>query len=42
MNEGTRLADYLQQLIEASRDAASFIEGMDREACLADLRSPSA
>lgn len=42
MNEDGRLADYLRQMIEGSRDAASFINGMDREAFVADLRTQRA
>ena len=42
MNEDGRLADYLRQMIEGSRDAVSFTDGMDREAFLADLRTQRA
>ena len=42
MNEDSRLADYLRQMIEGSRDAVSFASGMDREAFVADLRTQRA
>lgn len=42
MNEDSRLADYLRQIIESSRDAVSFTSGMDRESFLADLRTQRA
>lgn len=42
MSEAGRLADYLRQMIDGSRDALSFTDGMDREAFLADLRTQRA
>ena len=42
MKEVSRLADYLRQMIEGSRDAASFTDGMDRGAFLSDLRTQRA
>ena len=42
MNDDSRLADYLRQMIEGSRDAASFTDGMDRGAFLSDLRTQRA
>ena len=42
MNDDSRLDDYLRQMIEGSRDAASFTDCMDRKAFLADLRTQRA
>ena len=42
MNDDSRLADYLRQMNEGSRDAASFTDGMDCEGFLADLRTQRA
>ena len=41
-NDPDRLTDYLRQMIEASRDAIAFTDGMDRTAFLADLRTQRA
>jgi len=37
-----RLADYLRQMAEGSRDAIAFAEDMDREGFMADLRTQRA
>ncbi len=42
MSEADRLADYLRQMIEGSRDAMTFTDGMDRDGFLADLRTQRA
>lgn len=42
MKEDSRLADCLRQMIEGSRDAASFTDGMNREGFRADLRTQRA
>lgn len=42
MSEADRLADHLRQMLEGSRDAISFAEGMNREGFLADLRTQRA
>jgi uncharacterized protein with HEPN domain len=39
---GNRLPDYLDHMAQASADACSFIEGMSREAFLADKRTQRA
>jgi uncharacterized protein with HEPN domain len=38
----SRLADYLRQMIEGSRDALSFTDGMDRVDFMDDLRTQRA
>lgn len=42
MSDDSRLGDYLREMIEGSRDAVAFTDGMDREASLADLRTQRA
>lgn len=42
MNHESRLADYLRQMIEGSRDALSFTDGMDRVDFMDDLRTQRA
>ena len=37
-----RLTEYLRQMVEGSRDAVTFTDGMDRDAFLADLRTQRA
>jgi len=37
-----RLPDYLQQMIRGSRDALTFVEGMDNGAFMDDLRTQRA
>ena len=39
MSQADRLADHLRQMLEGSKDAISFTEGIDREDFLADLRT---
>ncbi len=39
---GNRLADYLEHMRQAASDACSFVEGMDRDAFLADKRTQQA
>lgn len=34
-----RLADYLSHMLQASSDACSFVEGMDKEDFLEDKRT---
>ena len=42
VSEEERLAEYLRQMIVGSRDAISFLEGMDRASFLSDLRTQRA
>lgn len=42
MNRDSRLADYLRQMIDGSRDALSFTDGLDRDAFMDDLRTQRA
>jgi uncharacterized protein with HEPN domain len=42
VSEIDRLADYLSQMIDGSRDAITFTDGMDLEGFLADLRTQRA
>ena len=42
MSEIDRLADYLSQMIDGSRVAIAFTDGMDFEGFLTDLRTQRA
>lgn len=39
---GNRLPDYLEHMRQAASDACSFVEGMDKDAFLADKRTQQA
>jgi len=41
MSESHRLADYLDHIEQAATDACSFVEGLGKDAFLADKRTPS-
>lgn len=42
MSGANRLSDYLVQMIQGARDARTFVDGLDREAFMADLRTQRA
>ena len=42
MNNGDRLADYLDHMLAASTDACGFVEGIGKEEFLADKRTQQA